>query len=332
MQNTPYWWLDAGSPTAPIDQPALPAHADVVVIGAGLTGLSAARTLAKHGKHVVVVDRGAPGIGASSRNGGQVGGGHRLHPNVLDAQYGHDLTTRLLREAHIDSIAFFTELLKQESIDCDWQPCGRFRGNWTDDEAERTARDLDNLCARIGLNAHTVARSDQHSEIATDLYSGGTVYPSHGAINPAKFTAGLLRAAVAAGAQVVANTDVVGVDGGTLKQVHTARGSITCDSVLVATNGYSGPALPAVQRRVVPVPSFIVATEPLGANRMKDLFPKGRMVVESRERHCYFRPSPDGSRIVFGGRAALYDATEPTVRNTLKRLIAQVFPDLGDIA
>lgn len=331
MQNNPLWWDDAGAPTPPTRPSAPPNEADVVIVGAGLTGLSAARTLATAGKSVVVLDRGAPGIGASSRNGGQVGGGHRLHWGTLDAQYGQELATRLLREAHFDSIAFFKALVEGESIDCDWQPCGRFRGHWTASEYEAGARDVELLSARIGLDAYSVAKSDQHSEIATDLYHGGTVFPTHGAINPAKFTRGLHKLASLAGATVIGETDVTSVNTGAVQTVHTTRGNIRCGQVLIATNGYSGPALPELQRRIVPVPSFIVASEALGSNRVKSLMPTQRVYVESRTRHCYFRPSPDGERLVFGGRVAMFPVPENFAKSQLRKLISDVFPELAAI-
>ena len=333
MEHTPLWWSAAGEPAPLNDERPLPTHADVVVVGAGLTGLSAARTLARAGQHVVVIERGPPGIGASSRNGGQVGGGHRLPAAVLDAQYGAETATRLLREAHIDSVNFFHDLLDAESIECDWQAVGRFRGNWTQREYDAAARDTERLNQRIGLAAHTVPRTEQQAEIATDLYCGGTVFPTHGAINPAKFTRGLARAARAAGADIHSFTELQAIRReGRQQRVETSRGAILAGNVLAATNGYSGPALPTLQRRIVPVPSFIVATEPLGENRVRDLMPARRVYVESRVRHCYFRPSPDGERLIFGGRAALFPVSEGVAVSQLRKLIGDVFPELGAVA
>ncbi len=333
MQHTPYWWDAAGEPDAPESPITLPAKADVVVIGAGLTGLSAARTLARAGRDVLVVESGAPGSGASSRNGGQVGGGHRLPPASLDAQYGKDTATRLLREAHIDSIDFFTSLIDDESIDCDWQPVGRFRGCNNRREYEQNARALEQLNRRIGTHAYPVKSSEQQSEIATDLYHGGTVFPTHGAINPAKFTYGLWRAARDAGAAFACHTSVLGVSTNARASiVKTTRGDVIAGAVLAATNGYSTTALPTIARRIVPVPSFIVATETLGRNRVRALMPSGRVYVESRARHCYFRPSPDGERLVFGGRAALCDVPDRFATSQLRSLMLDVFPELSGAA
>jgi len=331
-ERTPYWWEDAGAPAAPPEAP-LPKRVDVLVIGAGLTGLSAARTLAKGGRSVLVLDALAPGMGASSRNGGMIGGGHRLSIDELTARFGAGTAVDLLREAHLESAAFCKSLMAEEEIACDYAETGRFRGLWRAEEYEATARATERLQSLIPLEAEMLPKARQHEEIASDLYEGGVVYPRHGGLNPAKWIAGILAAAQRAGALVQGNTPVLGLDrtaGGFLAT--TPRGAVEAKQVLAATNGYTPGLLGHLKRRIVPVPSFIVATEPLGANRIGSLFPKLRMIVESRTRHCYYRPSPDGTRIVFGGRAAFFEAPEAFARGQLTGLLTQIFPELKGIA
>lgn len=332
QRSEPYWWVDAGRPEAPPEVP-LPAEVDALVIGAGLTGLSAALTLARGGRSVLVLDAGEPGIGASSRNGGMVGGGHRLSLEAMTAKFGRNTAVALLREAHIESHAFVRTLMAEEEIDCDYAETGRFRGFWRASEYETTARATETLHAAIGLEAELIPRERQREEVASDLYRGGIVYPRHGGLNPARWVKGLLAVAIRAGAMVQGHTAVTALARhGAAHRVETPRGSVRAGQVLAATNGYTGAALPGLRRRIVPVPSFIVATERLGANRVRSLFPKGRMIVESRERHCYYRPSPDGERIVFGGRAAMFEAGKGFTERQLTGLIAQIFPDLGPVA
>jgi glycine/D-amino acid oxidase-like deaminating enzyme len=177
-----------------------------------------------------------------------------------------------------------------------------------------------------------VPESRQREEVGTDLYAGGTLFLRHGGLNPAKWVAGLMHAAIRAGALVQGDTPTTAVRrAGAAYLAETPRGTVRAGTVLAATNGYTPAALPLFKRRIIPVPSFIVATEPLAADRVSRLFPKGRMIVESRERHCYYRPSPDGTRVVFGGRAAMFDAPEALVRSELRGLLAQAFPELKDV-
>lgn len=327
----PWWWEDAGAPSAPAEQ-TLPAEVDVVIIGAGLTGLCAALTLSGRGKSVLVLDAMAPGEGASSRNGGMIGGGHRLSIDQMTQAFGRETALSLLREAHVESRYYALEIMRRERIDCDYSETGRFRGLWTSSEYEASARGLDRLKELVDVDAWMVPKSDQRAEAGTDLYAGGTVYAKHGGLNPAKWVAGLLRAALRAGAMVQGHTPVRSLTrDGSAHVVETPRGAVRCGAVLAATNGYSDTALPSARRRIVPIPSYIMATEELPQATMAVLFPKARMVAESRERHCYYRPSPDGRRIIFGGRAAMFQAPNWFAEDELKSLMRKIFPDLGNV-
>ncbi|MGG7565410.1 NAD(P)/FAD-dependent oxidoreductase [Rhodovulum sp. DZ06] len=333
LSSQPLWWEDAGAPEAPAEAP-LPAEADAVIVGAGLTGLSAARELARAGRAVVVIEAGAPGIGASSRNGGMVGGGHRLSSSELEARFGPEAAIGMLRETHIDSLDYVLRLIAEEGIDCDLQRTGRFRGLHAPHLLDAAQREIGRLQDLIGLEAHTLGAVEQQAHVSSKLYYGGAVYPRHHALNPAKYLRGLLAAAQRAGAEVHGNTPVTGVrraQGGGFA-VATARGTVRARDVLMATNGYTPGFAGALRRRIIPVPSFIIATEPLGANRVRALFPTGACIVESRDRHCYFRPSPDGARIVFGGRAAMIPIGPEAAKRELSRLMEEVFPQLGPVA
>lgn len=331
LKTDPFWWEDAGAPSSPPQEP-LPSEVDALIVGAGLTGLSAARTLAKAGKSVLVLDANAPGFGASSRNGGMIGGGHRLSYDDMRAQFGNDTALSLLKEAHLNSTEFSKNLIKDENIACDFVETGRFRGLWRDAEYETTARSLEQLQSLIPLEAEMLPRARQHEEVASDLYRGGMIFYRHGGLNPAKWVAGLLQLSLKLGAHVQGDTPVTSVQKeGAAYVATTPRGNVRAGMVLIATNGYTPSHFTELKRRIIPVPSFIVATEHLGKNHVKSLFPNSRMIVESRERHCYFRPSPDGNHVVFGGRAAMFEAPKKFTHAQMRGLLTQVFPELKNI-
>ncbi len=331
-QTDPFWWDDAGPPVSPSTEP-LPSEIDVLIAGAGLTGLSAARTLVNAGKSVLVVDAGAPGSGGSSCNGGMIGGGHLLSLDEMSDRYGKDTGVALIREAQVESTEFAQAMIAEENISCDLAVTGRFRGLWSRREYDTAGQELDRLKKNISVETEMVPLERQCEEINTDIYRGGILYPHHGGLNPAKYVAGMLAVAQRGGAMVQGDTAVLEITPGSSSTlVRTERGDVRAGEVLIATNAYTTSAFPFHKRRLVPVPSFIVATEVVGEDRMRALIPRMRMITESRDRHSYFRPSPDGRRLVFGGRAAMTDVPDGFARRQHSGLIRQIFPDLGDVA
>jgi len=329
MPNTdPYWW-DAFTPFS--QQPTeMPLECEVVVVGAGLTGCSAALTLARAGTNVVVLDARRPGYGASTRNGGMIGGGYRLSPEEMDARFGEETSQRLLIESHIDSLAFASERIKQEGIDCDFNVYGRFRGQWNDAEYDATAKALESLRKRVPVQIDMVPKDQQRREIGSDFYSGGMLIHDHGGVHPAKYLNGMLDAAVGAGAAVFGDTPVTAVTrSGSGFMAKTAKGTIRAAQVLMATNGYTTRDFPALKRRIIPLPSFLIATEELPQSLIDDILPTRRMYVETRHRHCYFRLSPDGKRFIIGGRAAMSPVLSGNPTKVMQGLMAEIFPQLS---
>jgi glycine/D-amino acid oxidase-like deaminating enzyme len=330
MKYTPYWWDDAPLDTAP--PPPLPAKADVAVIGAGYTGLSAALTLARAGRAVVVLDAEQPGSGASSRNGGMCG--DRLKPSLgtLTARYGRARAVALVLEAR-EALDFLPHFLAEEAIDCSYVPSGSFTGTVKATQYEALARETEALKREIGFEADMVARGEVRGEIGTDLYCGGRVVHRGGGLNPAQYHAGLMKRAAAAGVTVAGESPAVAIErGGGGFRVVTPRGTIEARDVIVGTNGYTGRVTQDLRRRVIPVSSCIIATEPLSPNLMASLMPKGRMLSDSNRLLCYFRPSHDNTRVLFGGRPGYAGISPEDAARRLGRYMTTLFPELRDVA
>jgi glycine/D-amino acid oxidase-like deaminating enzyme len=330
MKYTPYWWDDAPLDASP--PPPLPAQADVVVVGAGYTGLSAALTLARAGRSVVVLDAGQPGFGASSRNGGMCG--DRLKPSLatLSARYGRARAEALILEAR-EALDFLPSFLADEAISCSYVPSGSFTGTVKPAQYESLARETETLKRELGFDADMVPREEVRSEIGTDLYCGGRVSHRGGGLNPAQYHAGLMARVMAAGVIVAGESPAVAIErGGGRFSVTTPRGTIDARDVVVGTNGYTGPVTQDLRRRVIPVSSCIIATEKLSPNLMATLMPKGRMLSDSNRLLCYFRPSHDNSRVLFGGRPGYAGISPEEAALRLGRYMTTLFPDLHGVA
>ena len=329
MKEVPYWWEEA--PLTPGDTPAMPTSADVAVIGSGYTGLSAALTLARAGRSVVVFDSDTPGIGASSRNGGMLGSWLKPSLDTLTRRYGPEAARALFAESR-EAYDFLGRFIADEDIECDYAETGAFTGIVKPAQYEAMARETERLSRTIGVEADMVSRSEVRNEIGTDIYCGGRVTHRRAGLHPARYHAGLIGRVRESGATVAGNCPVTAIqrNGGDFT-VTTPHASLKVRNVVVATNGYTGPVTPALRRRVIPVTSYMIATAPLSPNLMATLMPKGRMLTDSNRLLCYFRPSPDNTRVLFGGRPA-YTAIGPKLAaERLSRHMTRIFPELRDV-
>ncbi|MEM9209587.1 MAG: FAD-binding oxidoreductase, partial [Pseudomonadota bacterium] len=190
-------------------------------------------------------------------------------------------------------------------------------------------REIDVLVRETGVEADAVPRSEQRNEIGSDRFHGGVRYLTDGGLHPGKFHDGLVQAAEAAGVQMRARTTVTEVrPEGTGFAVRTDRGRVRAGQVAVCTNGYTGEPFSWFRRRLLPIRSAMIATEPLGAERMNELMPTRRMYGDSRRVMAYYRPSPDGERILFGGRATGPGDRPLANARDLRKMLLDVFPTL----
>jgi glycine/D-amino acid oxidase-like deaminating enzyme len=328
--DTPYWWEAA--PLEAWPQRDLPKRCDAIVVGAGYAGLSAALTLSRAGREVHVLEKDRPGEGASSRNGGIASGNIRISFRKMAHMFGRERACVIYGEgkAAREDLARF---ILEEGIQCGYSLVGRFTGAVRPAHYEGLARESEMLKRELGIEAYVVPRTEQQTEIGTDIYHGGAVRPDIGGLHPGLFHRGMLERARSAGAVVHGQTTAEGIRRNRDEfEIATSRGKILARDIVVATNGYTGRhALPWLARRVVPVASQMIATEPLDAAVMKRLMPKRRVLGETRHLYHYFRPSPDGTRILFGGRRGAQTADPNKKMKHLYRYLVQIFPELEGV-
>ena len=301
------------------------------MIGAGYTGLSAAIAAHDAGAKVAVIDSGLPGEGASTRNGGMLGAHPRLSWDVLAKRYGDAAADGLYREA-AEGLDWVKTFIADEGIDCDFAETGRIQLAYTAKHFEAQQAMADRVSDKGGVPCKIISRQELAGEIATPLYKGGLVFPNHGAVHPGKYLMGFLAAALRREIPVVPGCPALKVV--RLKegmQATTPLGAVCARKLVLATNGYTGVQFPWHSRRVFPVPSYLIATEPLPVDLIDRLAPGRRMMVETRAKHSYFRVSPDGTRIIFGGRAALVDIGLKKAALRLRETMVGIWPELQHV-
>jgi glycine/D-amino acid oxidase-like deaminating enzyme len=311
----------------------LPESVDVAVIGAGFTGLSAARTLAKRGAIVAVLEAETIGWGASSRNGGMVLTGMKLSPEVLTKRYGLAATKRMY-SASLASIDCVEQLVNEERIDCDFSRCGHLEVASKQSHFDAYARSVDLLAREFNHQLRIISQNELPGEIGADIFYGGIVDDASAGLNPARYVAGLAEAALRVGVCVYEQTRVQSIErsGGGFT-LTTSRGDVLAKEVLIATSGYTGKLSRPLLKRVIPIGSFIIATERVSDAQAAELIPRNRMVYDSLNFLHYWRRTAD-NRILFGGRAAFLPETTNTIRKSqeiLLRDLVAIYPQLKNV-
>ncbi len=335
MLEQNYWLTTTGMPSANANG-AFPEKVDVAVIGAGFTGLSAARTLAMRGAKVAVLESETIGWGASSRNGGMVLTGMKLGVNQLISMYGRELTQRMYA-ASLASMDCVEQIVREEAVDCDFSRCGHLEVACKQKHFDDYARQAEVIAREFGHMLKVVQKNELRSEIGSNIYYGGMVDEVSAGCNPARYVAGLARAAMKAGAQVFEHARVESIERDSRQgelgwKLTTSRGALWAREVFVGTSGYTGKATPALQKKLIPIGSFIITTEVLPEPLARQLSPRNRMIYDSKNYLYYYRLTPD-RRMLFGGRAAFFPETTQTVRQSaeiLRRGMIDVYPQLRE--
>ena len=330
------YWLETVT-TPPAQSAAeLPDSVDVAVVGAGFTGLSAARALGKRGVKVAVFEAETLGWGASCRNGGMVLTGLKLPATTVIRRYGKEAARRMYG-ASMDTIDCVERIVREENIECNFARSGHLEVAVKQSHFDGYEASARLIQQEFQHEVRVVPKSELRSEIGSDIYYGGLVDEKSAGLNPARYVAGLAHAAQRAGACLYERARVESVkresNGGARRfRLGTARGGIAAREVLLASGAYTTAATPALRRKIIPIGSYIIATEVLPESLAREQSPRNRMIYDSKHFLYYYRLTPD-NRMLFGGRAAFFPESENTIRKSaeiLRKGMVTVYPQLRD--
>ncbi|WP_195822404.1 NAD(P)/FAD-dependent oxidoreductase [Roseobacter sp. MH60115] len=325
----PASWYAASTPApAPFDSLKGEVKADVCVVGAGYTGLSAALHLAQAGRRIVVLEAHRVGFGASGRNGGQLGSGQRVDQHGLESMVG-DTQARALWDLGEEAKALVKSLIADHKIDCHLKPGVAWTGSTKSDVAylHKYAALLND---KYGYDAVEALDAEAcHAICPSPDYKGGLLDMGAAHLHPLAFALGLARAATAAGVTVYERSCVHGLEHGAPATLRTDAGRVVADHVILACNGYLSSLAPSVSARVMPINNFIVATEPL-EDQAHRVLARDVAVADSRFVVNYFRLSHDG-RLLFGGGESYGYKFPRDIAATVRKPMETVFPHLKGV-
>ena len=304
-------------------------RADVVVLGGGIAGCSAALHLAGRGYKVTLLEAHSVGYGASGRSGGQTIFGLAASQAALVAEVGRDAARRLF-DMSIEALDLTQALIREHAIDCDYQANHLHVAVKQRHLAELEAW-VNELHADYGYTAaRLVDRDELASHVRSERYLGGLIDANSGHLHPLKYTQGVARAAQSAGAVIYENSAVLRYQDGPELVVHTAQGSVRCSHLVLCGNAYLGAVAPSLGRRILGVGTYIIATEPLGKERARSLLPSNAAIADINWILDYFRRSAD-HRLLFGGRVSYSAMQPPRLAESMRQRMLRIFPDLAGV-
>ena len=302
------------------------ADCDVAIVGGGLAGLSAAIELADRGFSVRLLEAHEVGFGASGRNGGQAIHGLACDPATIESQLGLDEARRIFRMS-IEALDLIRERCRRFAIDCDWRD--GYLGVATSAAKAREMLDsAEHLERRYAYPMQRIGQAELPQWIASPRYQAAVHDPRSGHLHPLKYTLGLARAAAGLGVTIHEGTMVTSLTTGDRPVLHTAGGRVTARQVLLAGNVYLQGVAPQIQHRIMPVGTYVVASEPLGEALARQLIPCNAAVCDNNFVLDYFRMSADW-RLLYGGRVSYSSATPMNLADSLRKRMVETFPPLA---
>ena len=321
------FWLE-GLPEFNSISSKLPHRVDVAIVGSGYTGLNAALQTIRGGRSTVVFEAGVPGQGCSTKNGGQISTSIKPSLEKLSAKFGTQSGIAIRQEGE-NALNWIGDLITSEKIDCNFSRVGRYHAAHTQKHYELITRDAEKVNKSEGIEAYAVPKNEQLKELGSDVYHGGVVFPRHASVDPGKYHRGLLQRVVDAGVDVFGQCAVLDIeqtpDGFVIT---TQKGKVKARDVIIATNGYTSNLTPWLQKRVIPIGSYIIATEELDPVMVNELFPTNRIASDTCKVIYYYRMSPDRKRILFGGRVSATETNPLLSGPKLLKDLYRIFPQL----
>lgn len=321
----PSWYAATAAAQPPLPPLAGDETADVCIVGAGYTGLSAALHLAERGYSVVVLEAERIGWGASGRNGGQLGTSQRKDQRSFEKMLGVEWARRLW-DLGLESNALVKDLIARHSIACDLKP-GLLHAAWKRGDAAWLKVDVEYLAANYGYDkSRYVPRDEMREMVASNCYWGGVLDAGGAHLHPLNYALGLATAARAKGVRIYEGTRALDIS---RSGVRTAQGAVTASHIVLACNAHLGRLEPRIAGAIMPINNFIVATEPLGA-RARELIRDDVCVQDTKFVIDYYRLSPDG-RLLFGGGESYSPNLPKDIAGFVRKPMLRVFPQLEDV-
>jgi len=333
MKLTPYW-LDTAPAFLGTEKGPVEGDYDVAVVGGGFTGLSASIALAKKGASVVLLEADRLGGCASGRNGGMCNNGFAQDYAGMVGRLGPDVAKRLYQSFNV-AVDTVERIVREESIDCNFQRVGKLKLAAKPAHYDKLARSQELMARGADPDTYLVSRQELASEVGTDRYFGGLIFPNSAAMHMGKFVHGLATAAARRGARLYENSPVIGMKrlDGSGHRLSTPKGVVTARQVLLATGTSAIGPLSWYRRRIVPVGAFLIVTEPLPTARLDSLLPRRRNATDTKNFVTYFRVTPD-NRLLLGGRARFAKSNARSDVKSgaiLQRSLIEIFPSMADV-